>query len=277
MRDAVGDLPNIQDGKPDYCVGFPDHRLSVGISLVERQRLQLIPTRPYGMNFSKSWWGYPGVSPVMTASERMLFPKDPKERVKKSSNGWGRIDPTSLIGTISTTCLPTDARVGRINHWEQNRPISILEARRAQGFPDHEVIVGTPADQYKIIGNSVSRHVALVLGLAIREAWFGTLLDEKAPETFEETLQSSPNITIQSVEVEEIRVNADVQSESDTSSEDPLSMFTPCSSGLFTPATSKSVQSSKSNRNRKRSRSLYVLLGRKRRRNFNPNALIGAE
>ncbi|KAI3316837.1 S-adenosyl-L-methionine-dependent methyltransferase [Xylariaceae sp. AK1471] len=277
VKDAVGDLPDIQDGKADYCVGYPDHRLSIGITLVERQRLQLIPTRPYGMNFSKSWWGYRSYSPVMTASERLLFPEDPKERVKKSSKGWGRIDPTGLIGTIPTTCLPTDARVGRINHWEQNRPVSILEARRAQGFPDHEVVVGTPADQYKIIGNSVSRHIALVLGLAVREAWFGTLFDEKNPEISEATCQSDPDITVQSVEVEEIHGDADVQAESDTSFEDPLTMFTPCSSAIFTPATSESTEPFGSDANRKRSQSLYVLLGRKRQRGLDPSESLRAE
>jgi hypothetical protein len=45
-----------------------------------------------------------------------------------------------------------------------------MEARRAQGFPDEEVIIGRPADQWKIIGNSVARQVALALGMQIRVA-----------------------------------------------------------------------------------------------------------
>lgn len=45
-----------------------------------------------------------------------------------------------------------------------------MEGRRAQGFPDNEVIVGRPSQQWKIVGNSVSRQVALVLGLSLREA-----------------------------------------------------------------------------------------------------------
>jgi len=50
-----------------------------------------------------------------------------------------------------------------------------LEARRAQGFRDEEVLLGTPVEQYKIVGNSVAREVAVALGLAFREAWAETL------------------------------------------------------------------------------------------------------
>jgi len=46
-----------------------------------------------------------------------------------------------------------------------------MEARRAQGFPDDEVLLGTPAEGWKLMGNSVARTVALALGLSLREAW----------------------------------------------------------------------------------------------------------
>jgi len=53
-----------------------------------------------------------------------------------------------------------------------------MEARRAQGFPDEEVIIGTPAQQWKIIGNSVARPVAVALGMSLREAWLANKPDE---------------------------------------------------------------------------------------------------
>ncbi|KAI0202834.1 S-adenosyl-L-methionine-dependent methyltransferase [Astrocystis sublimbata] len=177
-REAMGDLPDIQDGKADYCIGCPDHRLSMYYTPKMRKQLQHIPTHPYCMNFSKAWWGAPGLPRVMTEAERLLFPVEGTTRVNQRSNGWGRVDPNGLIGTVPTKCNPTDLRIGQVNHWEQNRPTSVMEARRAQGFPDHEVIVGSRVDQYKVIGNSVSRHVALALGLAFSEAWLGTLWDE---------------------------------------------------------------------------------------------------
>lgn len=49
--------------------------------------------------------------------------------------------------------------------------MTILEAKRAQGFLDNEVLVGNSTDSFKIIGNSVARGVALALGLSLHEAW----------------------------------------------------------------------------------------------------------
>ncbi|KAI1296007.1 S-adenosyl-L-methionine-dependent methyltransferase [Xylaria venustula] len=254
IKDAVSDLPDVQDAKADYCVGYPDHRLSIGYTPIMRKQIQSIPTHPYGMNFTKAWRGALGLPPVMTPTERLLFPADGKERAGPNSKGWGRIHPNRLVGTIPTRCLPSDARVGRVNHWDQQRPITILEARRAQGFLDHEPIVGTRADQYKIVGNSVSRHVALVLGLAIREAWLGTLLDERMSANAQH----------------EITARLDVAYTD--SSEDTLTTSTPCSSRHLTPATSDSAEPFESEVHRKRSQSVYIdLLAKKRRRNYEPN------
>ncbi|KAI1187529.1 S-adenosyl-L-methionine-dependent methyltransferase [Nemania serpens] len=221
MREATGDLPDIQDGKADYSVGYPDHRLAIGYTPILRKQLQHIPTHPYTMNFSKAWRGAPGLQPVMTETERLLYPGDASERTKPTSKGWGRIDPTGLVGTITTTSSPTDARTGQISHWEQNRPISVLEARRAQGFPDHELIVGNCRNQYKIVGNGVDRHMSLGLGLPIREAHLGTLLDV------------------------EVDASADVQHQSFlryATSLDSSEDSTPCSIGVSTPATSESAE-----------------------------------
>lgn len=46
-----------------------------------------------------------------------------------------------------------------------------MEARRAQGFLDHEIILRSPAQQWKIVGNSVDRKVAFALGLSLQESW----------------------------------------------------------------------------------------------------------
>ncbi|KAJ3569430.1 hypothetical protein NPX13_g6088 [Xylaria arbuscula] len=248
LKEAVGDLPNVQDGKADFCVGYPDHRLSIGYTPKIRKQLALIPTHPYGMNFYKAW-----AAGVLTPTERLLFPEDGKERARPTSKGWGRLDPNGLVGTIPTTCLPTDARVGRINHWEQNRPLTILEARRAQGFLDHEVIVGTRADQYRVIGNSVSRHVALVLGLAIREAWVGTLLDEDLNANIEPQVIPNLDVTV-------------TESLEETLTMETITTSTPCSLGAFTPATSESAEGFDGEIHRKRSQTTYVDLTIKKRR-----------
>lgn len=46
-----------------------------------------------------------------------------------------------------------------------------MEVRRAQGFLDEDVLIGTPAEKWKIVGNSVARPVALALGVSLRKAW----------------------------------------------------------------------------------------------------------
>lgn len=40
LKEAVGDLPDVQDGKADFCVGYPDHRLSIGYTPKIRKQLQ---------------------------------------------------------------------------------------------------------------------------------------------------------------------------------------------------------------------------------------------
>lgn len=175
--EGTADLPEIADGKPDCCVGYPDHRLQGTITPTLHQQYSAIPTHPYGMNFARAWKEGAG---VMTQGERELFPMHKCSRTASNSKGWGRISPVDVFSTITTSCGPQDSRTGRLLHWHQNRPITIMEARRAQGFPDHEVILGSPADQWKLVGNSVARQIALALGLQFREAWLGSLYDERS-------------------------------------------------------------------------------------------------
>ncbi|KAI0475313.1 S-adenosyl-L-methionine-dependent methyltransferase [Xylariaceae sp. FL0804] len=280
-QEAVGDLPSIQDGKADYCIGFPDHRLSVGWTPTLRKQMFAIPTQPFGMSFSKAWFGRDGIEPVMTSADRELFPAEGAQRVIqrviRKSKGWGRIDPRGIYGTIPTVCPPTCARTGNINHWEQHRPTSVLEARRAQGFLDHELILGLPSNQYKIIGNSVSRQVALALGLAIREAWFGSLLDEKPGSSSQ--LHQGLLDNVESLEGEDAglpesklagqyfegllpSIENKVAHEIDTSTDELFGTGTPRSQAALTPATSDSIRGP-DNEPRKRS-PLEILIPSKR-------------
>lgn len=178
-QEAVSDLPPLQDGMASFCVGFPDHRLSVGFTPRLRYQLQRIPTQPWGMNYRKT---YNDPDKTILPGDKSIFSSinghGMAQRLGPTSKGWGRVNPKGLFPTITTVCGVTDARTGTINHWEETRPLSLLEARRAQGFLDHEVILGSKDKQWHIVGNSVDRKVAMVLGLAIREAWFGTLWDD---------------------------------------------------------------------------------------------------
>ncbi|KAK7732246.1 hypothetical protein SLS53_008535 [Cytospora paraplurivora] len=195
--EATSDLPDIYDAKPDTCVPFPDHRLSISVSSGNmrsraergegksiRTQLLNIPIRPYGMDFSKAWYGKTDEIPRdMFDHERDAFPmKASSHRASKISQGWGRVHPNGLFATVTTFCHVTDARTGHWTHWDQPRPLTIMEVRRAQGIPDDEVLLGTPKDQWKLVGNAVARQMATALGLALREAWVGTLFEEGGGE-----------------------------------------------------------------------------------------------
>ena len=180
--EAVTDLTSIGDGSTYTCIPYPDHVVQKGVSTDLRVRIAAIPTFPRGMNFWKSWNDGKG---VMSKEQRALFPSsinrvgNASQCVGKTSRAWGRVNPNHLFQTIVVNSHPADARMGTVLHWDQNRCLTVMEGRRTQSFPDHEVIVGTESQRMKIIGNSVDRSVALALGLALREAWEKTPLHDK--------------------------------------------------------------------------------------------------
>ncbi|KAL7951471.1 S-adenosyl-L-methionine-dependent methyltransferase [Trichoderma barbatum] len=185
-EEATADLPSIHDAKPDICVSHPDHRSTSGVTKTLRARFSVIPVQPWGMNFAQAWYGddkAKGGSGTMTAAERELFHgKDDETGTSKqpmaaqpNSSAYGRKFPTRLFETITTRQTPGDAKNGRLLHWRENRLLTVMEARRAQGFRDEEVLLGGPSNQYKIVGNSVARQVAVALGVTFREAWVTSL------------------------------------------------------------------------------------------------------
>lgn len=202
-RQATADLPAILDAKTDICVPFPDHRVSLGITRMQRTRIMLIPKQPWGINYAQAWFGEgskraPGAG-ILTRAEHDLFLRRKRrgpmpgtamselayyrENYRESivgptsmqSNAYGRIIPHRLIETIVTKINPCDGKNGRSLHWREDRIMTIMEARRAQGVRDDEVLLGSPATQYKIVGNSVAREVAVALGIVFREAWAESL------------------------------------------------------------------------------------------------------
>ncbi|KAM0420623.1 hypothetical protein ACHAPT_011539 [Fusarium lateritium] len=182
---ATADLPAVYDSKPDICIPFPDHRISLGVTRQLRNKINLIPTRPFGTNFAQAWYGpdrKKAGAGVLTPSDRLVFPADTgsaMSRCSPMSNAYGRQRPDRLIETVVTGQSPSDAKNGRTLHWREDRVLTIMEARRAQGFRDHEVILGLPPDQYRVVGNSVAREIAVSLGAVFREAWAQSLADER--------------------------------------------------------------------------------------------------
>jgi DNA (cytosine-5)-methyltransferase 1 len=171
---ATKDLPDVGDSLTQICPQFPDHRTSADQSWETRQRLIQIPVRPHGMSLVQAVKS--GViKPGSEAYKWLARCKPGSVRTNPNSRSYTRIRPDGLFPTVLTGLHLQCGINGIVLHWEQHRSITIMETRRAQGFLDHEVLVGTPSQQLKIVGNSVDRKVAFAMGLVIKESWDSTI------------------------------------------------------------------------------------------------------
>ncbi|KAF2711635.1 S-adenosyl-L-methionine-dependent methyltransferase, partial [Pleomassaria siparia CBS 279.74] len=154
---STSDLPDIGSGVTHACIPFPDHRLGASMSIKDRLIARCIPTFPPGQGYAE-------------ALARGLIPEAGNKVMAEVGRSFRRIKVDGLFPTITTNISVQNSRASGCLHWDQPRAISIQEARRAQGFPDSEVIIGSPIEQLKQVGNAVDRNVALALGLALRYA-----------------------------------------------------------------------------------------------------------
>ena len=192
IKEATRDLPLNQHGKLT-CIPHPDHRLSRNMSALNQGRIECVPKYPDAMNFVKAV-----KLGVMAKPQIEAYSWGKTIRSADTSKAWQRAIPDALIATICTACVPEDGIAGNWLHWEADRPITIMEARRAQGFPDHEVIVGSPTLQWKIVGNSVARPVALALGVSLRKAWLANDENtERVASTEANTVDEIEGLTIE--------------------------------------------------------------------------------
>lgn len=169
--EATKDLPET-DGRTS-CIPYPDHRMSFALSTLHRVCISSIPRFPGGGSFISAFArGY------MPQAQIDDFPWHNPIQARNDSKSWKRVRGGGLIPTIMTRPRPWDGVAPGCVHWDQHRVLTIMEARRAQGFPDHEVLIGSPSEQWKIIGNSVDRSVALALGLSLRTAWLANAAKE---------------------------------------------------------------------------------------------------
>lgn len=166
---AVADLPYIGDGQSQICVRYPDHRVPGTEPSINRHRMACVPQYPLGMGLMQA-----KLAGALRGEPLEHCNKVNHIRRKHNSRMFARVYPDRLFPTVITKFAVSDGLAGRVVHWNQNRLVTVMEAKRAQGFLDHEVLIGTAKDQLKIIGNSVDRKVALVLGLALRESWMSS-------------------------------------------------------------------------------------------------------
>lgn len=153
--EITSDLPNIGNGNIQSCIPYPDHRLSRPPNSKERTLLKCIPTYPPGCGYKEAF-------------SLGLVPPLIQKNKKETGKAYRRIKEDGLIPTITTDVSIQDSRNGACVHWSQDRPITIQDARRAQGYLDHEPIIGSLPQQYKIVGNGVDRKIAFPLGMMLR-------------------------------------------------------------------------------------------------------------
>lgn len=162
--EATKDLPRVGTAKV-MAVSDPDHRTVQKINLYKQTLIELVPKAPWTQGLdaavTRGWMAQP---------QTEAFSRRRKVWKMREANAYGRVHPKGLIPTITTKVVPSCMFTGRLVHWEEDRLLTIKEARRAQGFPDDEVLIGSTTDQWKIIGNSVARQVALALGMTLRDA-----------------------------------------------------------------------------------------------------------
>ncbi|PGH15116.1 hypothetical protein AJ79_02642 [Helicocarpus griseus UAMH5409] len=140
-------------------INHPDHRTTRIESPSNQHILNSTPKAPWVSGLKDSV-----ARGFLTAEE------GGKRANEKIQRAWSRVHPHLLMPTVTTFPSPYCKFTGRWLHWEEDRLMSVIEVRRAQGFPEGEVLIGSPSQQWKVAGNSVARQVALALGLVVREA-----------------------------------------------------------------------------------------------------------
>jgi len=170
VRDAIGDLPALQNGEaglPTKPYATPPEnpyqRLmrngSNGVTCHEAAKLSRINLErlahiPPGGN----WTDIP---------ERLLPRGMRRARRSDHTKRYGRVHPDGLASTILTKC---DPHWGAYFHYEQDRAFTVREAARLQSFPDTYTFVGSRIEQYEQVGNAVPPILAAAIGRSIARA-----------------------------------------------------------------------------------------------------------
>ena len=200
--EATKDLP-ATDARTT-CISFPDHRMSRTLPITDWVRVSSVPRFPSGCSFVKACkQGY------MPQTQIDRFSWDNKIRSRHDSRSWQRVSRNSLMPTVMTEPRPHDGAGGQCLHWDDQRLLTIMEVRRAQGIPDHEVLIGSPSDQWKIVGNSVARPVALALGISLRTAWLANTSRQRTLSTqFDPALENAISMLDESRKIKRPEVAA---------------------------------------------------------------------
>jgi DNA (cytosine-5)-methyltransferase 1 len=165
--DIWDDLPDIGNGHLGVCIPYPEHRVYFHQNARYRRLTALIPhVDVLGSGVDCRHPGY------QYALRRNLIPEHLARwpKINKKDMRLQRLNPAGLVPTVTCIQVPISPVCGRTMHYSQDRPMTNMEVKRAQGFLDSDVLIGKAKRMYRIIGNSVCRQVAFALGLKLAEA-----------------------------------------------------------------------------------------------------------
>ncbi|KKZ64251.1 hypothetical protein EMCG_09776 [[Emmonsia] crescens] len=207
--ESIKDLPRIGTGRITP-VDYPDHRPTRFESSSNQHIINSIPKAPRIQGLREA------------VAREFFYPEEGKNaRLRKFQRSWSRVHPHLLLPTVTTFPSPWCKFTGRWLHWEEDRMMTVMEVRRAQGFPDDEVLVGSPVQQWKVVGNSVARQVALALGLVVREAVLQNQYKKESENSVAVT--NGIEIVVEKLKEEPIQSTTDLAAESDEESEEASS------------------------------------------------------
>lgn len=152
LRDAIADLPRINDG--EINASDPLH-YARKLNDLNKKRIQATPKDG---GTQASW------------PEDLILDCHKKDSGKSFKSVYGRMWWDKPGSTMTTQCIGLGN--GRYGHPEQDRAISLREAARIQSFPDDYVFTDTSlplkiGSTAKFIGNAVPVKLAESIGLAI--------------------------------------------------------------------------------------------------------------
>jgi DNA (cytosine-5)-methyltransferase 1 len=153
VRDAIGDLPQINDG--EYDIDDPLH-YSRKLTPLNKQRIQLTP-------YGGSWKDWP---------EEYILECHKKDSGKSYPSVYGRMRWESPSPTITTHCIGYGN--GRFGHPEQDRAISLREAALLQTFPKNYQFFEKGKNFSSVmiarhLGNAVPVRLGEVIAQSIKE------------------------------------------------------------------------------------------------------------
>lgn len=165
---AIGDLPEIENGGGSHVAPWPDARPSTTYQREARrgssQLYNHICHRLTDVNLNRilhvpeggNWRDVP----------RNLLPAGmQRARLQDHTKRYGRLARDGFASTILTKC---DPHWGAYVHPTQERTISVREAARLQGFPDSFRFAGERlSKQYTQVGNAVPIQVGQAIGEAV--------------------------------------------------------------------------------------------------------------